>query len=510
MGPIETFHGWGGEDDDLQLHLDHIRIKDVDLPYYRIAEVAVADPEPGATVDLPRLVIRLGDGEVFQVPLPAEEAERARGLIQVPEARREAFEDVLWRLAGEPRTGRGSGARPLKWPLPGFAALTTVDRLRRELHDGPGTGVAFSTDVVELPLLSGSLDLAAWQVYAELGRTLVRAAGDATLDTRIAGLPAQPVGGHRDQAFTDDEELTLLAGLLDLLPLSAETRAQAVAMFAFAGWASAPEQVQPTRPRPWLVLEHEWLPDLTGDPTEQPTTVPTATRRQEILGAITVALAADGDLTGELAPLWNRFGPALGEIAAANLDLWNRSLRRDRSLWRLAQVRRAARELIDNAGWLATVTLVDQLDAVAKGETDRYGLSPGQERTTDHTDEVAALAEAAEHLADLYRAMDWLAKNGDDTGATHRKAREAVDAILAHYPVLRTLPAMFVRTNPGMSQWAALLAFAVTAEDEQLPMLRHAITALRTAAVRARALLDGGRLHPLDLPAAVHAASAGG
>ncbi|HMC04882.1 MAG TPA: hypothetical protein VKJ83_05345, partial [Actinomycetota bacterium] len=89
--------GWGGEDDDLQLHLDHIRIKDVDLPYYRIAEVAVADPEPGATVDLPRLVIRLGDGEVFQVPLPAEEAERARGLIQVPEARREALtEELRW------------------------------------------------------------------------------------------------------------------------------------------------------------------------------------------------------------------------------------------------------------------------------------------------------------------------------------------------------------------------------------------------------------------------------
>jgi hypothetical protein len=83
MGPIETFHGWGGEDDDLQLHVDHIRIKDVDLPYHRIDEVAVADPEPGATADLPRLVIRLGDGEEFQVPLPQEEAERARGLIRI-------------------------------------------------------------------------------------------------------------------------------------------------------------------------------------------------------------------------------------------------------------------------------------------------------------------------------------------------------------------------------------------------------------------------------------------
>src|SRR5205809_1025221 len=91
MGPIETFHGWGGEEDGLQLHLDHIRIRDVDLPYYRIAEVAVAEAEPDSLVDLPRLVIRLGDGEEFVVPLPADQAERARSLIQVPEARREAL-----------------------------------------------------------------------------------------------------------------------------------------------------------------------------------------------------------------------------------------------------------------------------------------------------------------------------------------------------------------------------------------------------------------------------------
>src|SRR5919197_4533948 len=81
MGPIETFHGWGGEEGNLQLHPNHVRIMDVDLPYYRIAEVAVQEPSAEDAVQLPRLVIRLSNGEEMGVPLPAEQAERARSLI---------------------------------------------------------------------------------------------------------------------------------------------------------------------------------------------------------------------------------------------------------------------------------------------------------------------------------------------------------------------------------------------------------------------------------------------
>src|SRR5919198_2278790 len=91
MGPIETVHGQGGGEDGLRLYLDHIRISDVDLPYDRVAEVAVAEWEPGSSADLSRLTIRLGDGEEFVVALPADQAEWARRVIQAPNGRREGL-----------------------------------------------------------------------------------------------------------------------------------------------------------------------------------------------------------------------------------------------------------------------------------------------------------------------------------------------------------------------------------------------------------------------------------
>src|SRR5205814_9269922 len=142
-----------------------------------------------------------------------------------------------------------------------------------------------------------------------------------------------------------------------------------------------------------------------------PTPVPPAAQQAPTLADITAALAAagtgtgsgsgsgSGDLTGVLAPLWNSLGPALGEVAAANPDLWDRSLRGDPMLWRLPQVRQVARDLIDHAGWLAATTLVDGLSDLATGEEDRYGLAPDTEPTAAHDEQLAALVKAAGELA---------------------------------------------------------------------------------------------------------------
>src|SRR5204862_7565355 len=66
------------------------------------------------------------------------------------------------------------------------------------------------------------------------------------------------------------------------------------------------------------------------------------------------------------------------------------------------------------------------------------------------------------------------------------------------------------RGNPAMTRFGALRRFVGAGPDDQLATLRLAVTALRTAAARARELLRDGRIHPLDLPAAVRAAGAAG
>ena len=102
-----------------------------------------------------------------------------------------AEEDVLWRLLGDPRTGRGSAARPTRHPLEGYSAVTTPGQLR-EFDNGAGTGLDFSEvrgregDRVRLLLPAGSLDVGAWQVYTEVVRALVRAAtGEGALNANL-------------------------------------------------------------------------------------------------------------------------------------------------------------------------------------------------------------------------------------------------------------------------------------------------------------------------------------
>src|SRR5262249_14403427 len=158
------------------------------------------------------------------------------------------------------------------------------------------------------------------------------------------------VGSHHGQTLTDDEELAALTELLDLLPMDDHGRNQAIALFALSDWSSAPPRREPDLPRPWLKLETTHVTNLTGDPLEQPTTAPAPEQIPATLVDIDAALATGDDLTGKLAPLWNRFGPALGETATARPERWNRSLQRDPALWRLAAVRQAARELVDQAG----------------------------------------------------------------------------------------------------------------------------------------------------------------
>jgi len=94
MRPVESFRSslrgeWG-----LDVFVDHIRIDDADVPYDRIAEVAVAGPDPDGVFPLSRVILRLDDGEEHVVRLPTDEAERARLLITVPYARQSALLDL--------------------------------------------------------------------------------------------------------------------------------------------------------------------------------------------------------------------------------------------------------------------------------------------------------------------------------------------------------------------------------------------------------------------------------
>jgi hypothetical protein len=100
MKPVVEFHDWDGER-DLQLHPDHVRVGEVALPYDGINGVAIERSTRGAMIDLVRLVIRLGPDE-FGLALPIEDAERAKLLIQIPEAREEALYDPLLPLDGRP------------------------------------------------------------------------------------------------------------------------------------------------------------------------------------------------------------------------------------------------------------------------------------------------------------------------------------------------------------------------------------------------------------------------
>jgi hypothetical protein len=112
MEPTEEFHGWITKEDDLQIQDDHIRVKDVDLPYYRIADVALAEPETDKAADLSRLIIRLGSGEEYGVSLLAAEAESARSVIQ----ERAHADEGLWRDP-DPRP-RGAKKPPPLWRDP--------------------------------------------------------------------------------------------------------------------------------------------------------------------------------------------------------------------------------------------------------------------------------------------------------------------------------------------------------------------------------------------------------
>ena len=141
MGPVESFHSGRGGETGLDVYLDHIRIRDAEVPYERIAHVAVAGPDPDALFDLSRVILQLDDGEELVIRLPRDEAELARRLIAVPEARREAMLQPAFDR--EPRRIDPLDDEPL-FPLESEERSTPLEQVE-------GVGIPAEPDQEDLP-----------------------------------------------------------------------------------------------------------------------------------------------------------------------------------------------------------------------------------------------------------------------------------------------------------------------------------------------------------------------
>jgi hypothetical protein len=431
-----------------------------------------------------------------------------------------AKEDTLLRLADD---GRGDDPLALPNPMPaqGYESITDFLQLRAlatglnaldlTRTDGPPAGhralfrllLRFRPDGV-------------WQGWDSLSRAMVRASVDPTVAARLIELLARGelLGRHRAEEDAGEGDLTTdlaaLYELLELLPLDRAARCHLARLFAVGRWQQGPPLQAAGEPRPWEELEPKLFPELVVEEddldTLPPVRIPAIWDQDVQLNRIRAALAEEDLIEGMLTELWGGLEGAMRVAAVHERRLWSASLRREPAVLRLPQVRHVARALVNAVGREA-YEIAGRPAALGSAETRRYGLnattrSPAQDAA------VRQVQEAARVLAQVRAAMSRAeGRPGGTNTVEYRRAAQAETTIVGHYPVLRTVPAVIRLTHPNRIDAEALLAFA----DEgdllvTLPVLTQAVEVLSELADFARALLDSGEIHPLELPAAVWAA----